>query len=232
MQKIPIIINNCNLLTWPKQMVEDIKTFDNVGDIIIFDNNSTYEPLLEWYATNPCEVIRSQTNYGQYGPWMENIPHKRGYEYYVVTDPDLGLSETPKDCLNVLLEKLKKHTQFDRIGLSISNIINRVPDTPYYYWLEHISYQYWDLSKLKDDLLMGHIVDTTFALYDINRNKSGPSCSINYPYSMRHLPWEFSNYEIDNLKEINFEYYYYLDNANYASSLKRFIDFENRCKKK
>jgi GT2 family glycosyltransferase len=59
MNKIPIIIMNFNLLTWPNQMVEDIKKFDNVGDIIIFDNGSTYEPLLEWYSTKPCEIIKT-----------------------------------------------------------------------------------------------------------------------------------------------------------------------------
>ena len=48
---IPIIINNRNLLTWPKAMVERISRYEGVGDIIIVDNGSTYEPLLDWYAT-------------------------------------------------------------------------------------------------------------------------------------------------------------------------------------
>jgi hypothetical protein len=227
--KIPIIINNCNLLEWPKKMIEDISTFEGVGEIIILDNGSTYEPLLEWYETKPCEIIKSEINYGQYGPWQKNIPQSLGSDYYVVTDPDLGLGETPKDCLLVLKEKLDKYKEFDRIGLSLSNIINRVYDTPYYYWLEHISHEFWNLEKLEDGLLKGHIVDTTFALYHKNRNKSGPSCATNFPYSARHLPWEFSNQEINNLKDINYEFYYYLKNANYACSFKRFVDFDNRC---
>ncbi len=44
--KIPIIINNFNLLTWPSKMLDVCKTFEDVGDLIIIDNNSTYEPLL------------------------------------------------------------------------------------------------------------------------------------------------------------------------------------------
>ena len=75
--KIPIIINNCNLLEWPKKMIEDISTFEGVGEIIILDNGSTYEPLLEWYETKPCEIIKSEINYGQYGPWQKNIPQRR-----------------------------------------------------------------------------------------------------------------------------------------------------------
>ena len=90
-------------------MLHDIQKFDNVGDIIIVDNNSTYEPLLEWYATNPCEVIRLNENMNQSAPWLIGIPFDRKYEYYVVTDPDLDLSNVPKDCLNVLKEKLEKY---------------------------------------------------------------------------------------------------------------------------
>ena len=55
---IPVIINNRNLFTWPKAMVERIKEYDGVGEIIIVDNDSTYPPLLEWYATNPCRIER------------------------------------------------------------------------------------------------------------------------------------------------------------------------------
>jgi hypothetical protein len=46
---ISVIINNRDLLTWTKAMVDKIKTLDNVGEIFILDNASTYKPLLEWY---------------------------------------------------------------------------------------------------------------------------------------------------------------------------------------
>ena len=44
---ISVIINNRDLLTWTKAMVDKIKTLDNVGEIFILDNASTYKPLLE-----------------------------------------------------------------------------------------------------------------------------------------------------------------------------------------
>lgn len=40
--KIPIILNNRDLYTWPKAMVSKIVQYDNVGQIIIVDNGSTY----------------------------------------------------------------------------------------------------------------------------------------------------------------------------------------------
>ena len=229
--KIPVIINNRNLLEWPRQMLHDIQKFDNVGDIIIVDNNSTYEPLLEWYATNPCEVIRLNENMNQSAPWLIGIPFDRKYEYYVVTDPDLDLSNVPKDCLNVLKEKLEKYKEFDRIGLSISTIPDIKEDKTLYYWVRGSLGHYWDKTALEDGLLKRHIIDTTFGLYHISRNKSGSSCSLDRPYSVRHLPWEITQHEMNNLKELNPEYYYYLQNAEYACSFKRFIDFDVAYKK-
>ena len=36
--KIPVIINNRNLLTWPKAMVRDLSKWEGIGDIYIVDN--------------------------------------------------------------------------------------------------------------------------------------------------------------------------------------------------
>jgi len=228
MMKIPVIINNCNLLEWPRQMVEDAKTFDNVGDIIIVDNNSTYEPLLEWYKTSPCEVVMCNKNHGQSGAWFENIPQNRGYEYYVVSDTDLGISDVPKDCLNVLRDKMEKYPQYDRIGLSLISIVERTPDTPLYNWIGHALPHYWDMNSLEDGLLKRHIIDTTFGMYYKDRNKSGTSCATYKPYTARHLPWEILTEDIDNLKERNYEFYYYLKNAAFCCSFKRYIEFDRR----
>lgn len=231
---IPIIINNYNLLTWPKKMVEIIKTWDNVGDIIIFDNCSTYKPLLDWYKTNPCEIIYSKHNLGHSGPWDAGIPQKKGYEYYVVTDPDLGLEDVPKDCLSVLLEKMQKYPQYDRIGISIIDFVDRTVGIPgyYYEWLDHIRQEFWNESGKEDGLLKFHLIDTTFALYNINRNKSGTSCALDFPYSMRHLPWQINLEDLKNLDKTNPEYFNYLKTAGDSSSYKRFSDFKTYFKNK
>ena len=157
---------NFNQLTWPKQMIEDLKTFDNVGEIFIFDNCSDYEPLLEWYSTKPCEIVYSDFNRGHCGPWDFGLINNLNSEYYVVTDPDMGLSETPKDCLNVLKDKLEFHKEFDRIGLSIIDFADPIKNVPHYNWLRHIYHEFWDEKKREDGLLKGHLVDTTFAMYN------------------------------------------------------------------
>jgi hypothetical protein len=224
--KIPIIINNRNLFTWPKKMFEDLSKFEDVGDIIIVDNNSTYEPLLEWYLTKPCEIIYSD-NLGQISPWVNNIPEKRQYQYYVVTDPDLDLSETPKNSLNYLLEKVQNHKKFSKIGLSLCNY-NVSVDSPYHYFLKTWSYHNWDLNDLEDGLLMKQPIDTTFALYDIKRPRAGESCSAYTPYSAKHIPWEFTNEQLNNLEFENFEFFYYLKHATNASSFKFFTGLNKK----
>ena len=94
--RIPVIINNRNLLTWPKAMVRDLSKWEGIGDIYIVDNGSTYEPLLEWYATKPCEVVSLEVNAGHQAPWLCGLVQKLGEPYYAVTDPDLDLTKTSR----------------------------------------------------------------------------------------------------------------------------------------
>lgn len=222
--KIPIIINNRDLLTWPSKMVDDLKSFDNVGEIIILDNGSTYEPLLEWYKTKPCTIIYSE-NLGQGATWTLNLPIKLGLGYYVVTDPDLDLSKTPKNSLTHLKEKFDSHPEYSKIGLSIYNW--EVPEqSPYHHFLKSWGSNNWDEKTIIDELLTKHLIDTTFAIYHVDRHPHGDSCATNSPYSVRHIPWEITNDVIQDMPNKNFELYNYLLNSTDASSYKQFISFK------
>lgn len=93
--KIPVIINNRDLLTWTSNMLAKIKQLNSVGEIYIVDNGSTYQPLLAWYETKPCNIIRLN-NLGQHAPWLCGLVAKLGTPY-VVTDSDLDISNLPLD---------------------------------------------------------------------------------------------------------------------------------------
>ena len=221
--KIPIILNNRNLLTWTSEMVGLCKTFEEVGDIIIVDNDSTYEPLLEWYESKPCEIIKT-TNNGHLSPWIIGLPNKITSSYYVVSDCDLDLSITPKDVLLFLKEKLIKYPDYTRIGLSLENW--DVPEkSPYHEFLKKWSKINWDLNSVNDGLVVNQQFDTTFGLYDIKKNYRGNNCTSYLPYSTKHIPWEFTEEDISNLENVNYEYFYYLKNSNSSSSYKQFINF-------
>ena len=45
-------------------------------DVYIIDNNSTYEPLLEYYKSTKYKVIRMDQNYGYDVFWSQNIYNK------------------------------------------------------------------------------------------------------------------------------------------------------------
>jgi hypothetical protein len=214
--KIPVIINNRNFLTWPKAMVERIKEYDGVGEIIIVDNNSTYPPLLEWYATNPCRIERLNDNLGMGAPWVSEVVKQLNGAPYVLTDPDMGLEDTPDDTLLYLFDKLNT-LQLDKVGLGLDwQIVEK--KSPYYERLNVYEKNRWSNSPVKDGVHTEVQIDTTFALYNVDHYFIGGG-STTFPYVARHYPWEFSIEEARNSEE----FMYYMDNATSASSYKTLI---------
>jgi len=214
--EIPVIINNRNFLTWPKAMVERIKEYDGVGEIIIVDNDSTYPPLLEWYATNPCRIERLNDNLGMGAPWASEIVKQLNGVPYVLTDPDMGLEDTPDDTLLYLFDKLNS-LQLDKVGLGLDwQIVEK--KSPYYERLNVYEKNRWSNSPVKDGVHTEVQIDTTFALYNVDHYFIGGG-STTFPYVARHYPWEFSIEEARN----NEEFMYYMDNATSASSYKTLI---------
>jgi len=214
--EIPVIINNRNFLTWPKAMVERIKEYDGVGEIIIVDNDSTYPPLLEWYATNPCRIERLNNNLGMGAPWVSEVVKKLNGVPYILTDPDMGLEDTPDDTLLYLFDKLNT-LQLDKVGLGLDwQIVEK--KSPYYERLNLYEKSRWSNSPVKDGVHTEVQIDTTFALYNVDHYFIGGG-STTFPYVARHYPWEFSIEEARNSEE----FMYYMDNATSASSYKTLI---------
>lgn len=206
---IPVIINNRDLLTWPKAMVEKIKTYEGVGEIIIVDNNSSYIPLLEWYETKPCTIIKCN-NLGHVGAWISGAVKNN---YYVVTDSDMGLDETPSDTLVYLFEKMNQ-LHLDKIGLGLNWKV--VPPNAFYYnRLNLYEKDRWEKSKVVDDIYLDVPIDTTFALYKPQHYFIG-GASTTFPYVARHYPWEFSK----NTYDVNEEFKHYIKNASSSCSFK------------
>ena len=213
---IPVIINNRDQLTWPKAMVEKIKTYKNVGEIIIIDNQSTYEPLLDWYKTNPCKVVKV-SNLGHAAPWVSGIITSLNTPYYVVTDSDLGLEDTPDDTLDYLYDKLITN-KLDKIGLGL-DWQKVVPESLYYNHIQGYEKNRWNTSPIVNDVYMEIQVDTTFALYQKNQYFIGGG-STGFPYVARHYPWELTKEEYDT----NAEFKYYIQHASHSSSYKTFLN--------
>jgi glycosyltransferase involved in cell wall biosynthesis len=212
---IPVVINNRDLLTWTKAMLERIQKYEGVGEIIIVDNGSTYEPLLDWYATNPCTIIREK-NLGHAGAWISDIITKLNSKFYVVTDSDLGLEDTPDDTL-LYLKDILTSINIDKVGLGLNWQIVE-PKSPYYNRLNLYEKDRWKDSKIENNVYVDVQTDTTFALYQTNRYFIGGG-SATFPYVARHYPWELSLEEFHN----NLEFKYYIDHASHSCSYKSLL---------
>lgn len=213
---IPVIINNRDLLTWPKAMVSRIKKYDNVGEIVILDNGSTYEPLLEWYETRPCTIFKAP-NLGHAAPWNVGlVGFIENNKKYVVTDSDLGLESTPDNTLTFLEKELDKRPDFKKIGLGLDWKI--VPkESPYYQHVQSYEKNRWNSSIVLDGVIHPGIpIDTTFALYNVDHYFIG-GASLGTPFLARHYPWELIKPEEDA------EFKYYYDHANLSSSYKSMV---------
>lgn len=216
-KKIPVIINNRDLLSWPKKMVEKIKEYDNVGEIIIIDNASTYEPLLKWYETNPCTVIKTE-NIGHKAPWVLGIIESLDCDYYVVTDPDLGIEKTPKDTLTYLADRLERFN-LKKLGLGLEWEPTPI-DSPYFNHIFNYEKKRFKNSRVVDNTYFDVAIDTTFAIYRSSSKDYfiGGSCT-GGEYRAKHYPW----YMTEKDREENKEFMYYIKNASNSSSFKTFL---------
>lgn len=211
---IPVIINNRNLFTWVVEMVNKIKTYEGVGEIIIIDNGSDYPPLLEWYQTNPCTIHRTD-NIGHTAPWqiLDDVITNSDY---VITDADMGLLDTPSDTLLYLKDNMDS-LGLDKIGLGLNwGIVKE--DSLYYNHLQSYEKNRWNSSHTNN--IYNIAIDTTFALYKKGTPYFVGGASTTYPYVARHYPWEFNQ----ETYEKNEEFKYYIKNANTSSSYKTYLN--------
>ena len=211
---ISVVINNRNLLTWPKAMVERIERFASLADIIIIDNGSTYEPLFEWYQSIQHKVVRT-TNLGHKAPWVAAINSQIKTDLYAVTDPDLDLAETPADCLEYLAECLGRFPWAKKIGLGL-DITKVPPDSPYFAHVNSYEKAFWD-SPLVGGRVRVAPVDTTFAIYDkaVLNAHAVTGTRTDAPYVAGHRPW--------HVVRQSAEFQQYVATANESCSYKTFV---------
>lgn len=196
--KINVFIVSFNRVTWLPNMVKDIFSMDNVGEVYIIDNGSTYPPLLKYYEQTPAKVIYLDKNLGHRSPWLSDIVEQLATPYYVVTDPDLSLAGVPKDCLLHLLKGYEKykHLNINKAGLGLE--IKDVPKNKHTEFIHFFEAEHMWKRPL-DPQFFNATCDTTFALYnkyhfiwDVDpKTHADFSYAVrsNYPYVAKHMPW-------------------------------------------
>lgn len=185
-------------------MVEKLLSLNPKEHIIIIDNGSTYEPLLEWYYSiqDKIEVIWAK-NEGHLALWSLKL-NKQLPELFVYTDSDIELSDDfPKDWKQIMSNYYHKYG-FNKVSLGI-----RIDDLPDHYRYKNQVKRNegrWWLNEIESKVFTAD-TDTTFSLMKNvgdNPYKSIRLCQENM--ISRHIPWYC---DLNNLDE---EEKFYLSN--------------------
>lgn len=181
----PVYINVRNRLAPLPGLLRDIARLG--GKPVIVDNDSTYPPLLAFYATNPFEIVFLRQNLGVRAVWMAGLA-LREPGYYAVTDGDLDLSRVPDDGLAYLTRGFQAHPTVTKAGFSLE--LGDLPDNEITRKVRNHEAQFWT-EPLGDGFYRAS-VDTTFALYHTRRDVNQAffaAVRSDRPYTARHLPW-------------------------------------------
>lgn len=182
------------------ERVDDLRKLINklekmgLSKIVLIDNNSSYQPLLDYFEETNYQVIKLGRNIGHTSPWDLGIIRALiPYGYYIVTDPDVIPTD---DCvenkpIEHLLSLHKKYPAHQKVGFGL-----KIDDLSDHYPLkkEVISWekQFWQ-SEIEPNVFEAG-VDTTFAVYKPGTfiYTLNPSLRTGEPFTARHMPW-YSN---------------------------------------
>jgi len=201
---IPIVVISWNSLTFLKNFVNQIKELPN--PIIILDNKSDYEPLLEYYKeikkelNNKINIRLLDKNYGHnvYLELKNTLP-----SIFILSDPDLKFnSEMPKNVGEIFLEISNKYKAY-KVGsaldlsdkekfLQCSNYTNgkNIFDWESKFWKKKINDNDYEMYYAD--------IDTTFTLCNNNYINNNIQIRVAGKFLVKHLPW-YNNYIEENI---------------------------------
>lgn len=164
--EIPIIIISYNQLE-NLQKIVDFFLKRKFSNIIIIDNCSTYEPLLQYLDEIKDKVIlEKQTKNKGYRVFFDSPELIRKYAkgFYILTDPDIiPNNNLPHNFLQTFIRKLESNfNKVCKVGFALE--LKNIPDTyPYKSKVLDWESKYWR-NEVEKDIFFADI-DTTFALY-------------------------------------------------------------------
>lgn len=215
MKNIPIIIPVFNQLTYLKNLMLWWRWYHPKNEIIIIDNGSTYDPLLEFYEElTDATLIRCHEN-----NFIKNLNEYLNilkYDFYVISDPDImPHPNTPMNFLEIWKNHIESH-KFHRAGFNLitSDLPKNLNER------EMIIHNESELLKnpvVKYGNFIGYKapIDTTFCLYSrANGGWEAPMRAENWGNCLRlfnafHYGWYVDG---DNLND---ELKFYFENSKY-----------------
>jgi glycosyltransferase involved in cell wall biosynthesis len=208
MKQTYIFICSFNRLEPLKNLVKSLQD-RNYQNIVILDNKSTYQPLLDWYQECGVNVYYCRHNYGPGAldccrfheqEFRDMYLHIIENEYHVYTDSDVvPVEDVPDNFIDIMVDMCK---QYDIIKLGLCLKIDDLPD---HFPLKSDVYNhekiFFELGYIDDPRCKLYVapVDTTFAVNSPGL-LCGYQCTKTYRvgYFARHAPWY---YDVNNLPD-------------------------------
>ncbi len=183
----PVFVNCRDRLT---SLAELVGWLERAGceEIYLIDNDSAYEPLLDYYRSTPHTVIRLDENYGKWSLWQAPELYERTEgRRFVYTDPDvIPVAACPLDALDLFSELLDRYKLPNKVGFGL-----RIDDIPDHYrhkqdvLASELGMWQWPL----EEGVFYAPIDTTFALYRENGSWAREALRTGLPYIARHDSW-------------------------------------------
>lgn len=203
-QRLPLFVPAFNNPHYVASFCRHMVELDRF-DIFVFDNGSTYPPLLQLYdqLAGSVRIVRLQRNLGPRIFWLSDEIYERLPDIFCVSDPDVEFNpELPVKFLDDLLD-LTERFQIGKAGFALDisrpDLMTpkkfRHPDGWKHVWESEA--EHWQC-EISDDPVGEPIyladLDTTFALYNKRFfDRSAPFNAIRVAgrFTARHLPWYF-----------------------------------------
>lgn len=198
----PVVINNRNRLTTLTGLIGWLR--GKRVDIIVLDNQSDYEPLLDMYPKLGVNVVYLPENFGHTAlhHWGGHMGFKN--RFFIYTDSDvIPKEDCPGDLVDYLVFQKMNKPEHNKIGASIE--IDDIPNG-YPFKSEVLEWEskYW--KERRGEFYFAD-VDTTFAAYD-RENESAKFHSVSNclrsdrPYTVRHMPWYLTSLDEEEIHYI------------------------------
>ena len=219
MKNIPIVILNRDRL-YP--LIDQVNVLRQKGynNITIIDNQSTYQPLLEWYKQDGLDVFYNDITENSCHAFRDLVlmQHPKFIEivsnWYVFNDSDIiPLDTVTNDFIDDLIAYAIKYNK-TKVGMSIK-IDDLDLSYPLNEWVYSYESSYWTNAIIDGDIeLYPHPIDTTFAVHAPNvlPTWSNNTLRVGEPYIVKHAPFY---YNPESLPE---DEKYYLAHMNKQSS--------------
>ncbi len=192
-KNITVMIIGYNQYTYISNMVNQLKELTN--DIVIIDNNSTFEPLLDYYSNEyNYTLLKMDSNIGHKVYESKFVSNIFG-DLFIITDPDLEFnSKLPKTILSDFI-KISNQYKAGRVGMAIEIDTPQIRSELKYAGIPIKTWegQFWK-NKIKDSKyeLYNAAIDTTFCLLNTKYNRFGLSIRVAGNYVCKHLPWYYN----------------------------------------